>query len=180
MPPIVPGEYVLTWFVLYYRLSFAIFYLCANQTVNNLVSQAGQMRLSGVPNDMIPSFASIACVLLAPILQSFWSFLARRGIVFSTIFLIEFSFVLCAVAIGFASLTQHLIYTAPPCYDRPRSCNDSGGPNDVSVWVQMPTHVIIALAETIGFVTASEYAYSKAPKDAKGVIQVSSAGGLSK
>lgn len=44
----------------------------------------------------------------------------------------------------------------------------------------MPTHVIIALAETIGFVTASEYAYSKAPKDAKGVIQVSSAGGLSK
>lgn len=39
------------------------------------------------------------------------------------------------------------------------------------MWVQIPTYVIAALAETIGFVTASEYAYSKSPKDAKGVIQ---------
>ena len=131
-----------------YRLSFAIFYLCANQMANNLVSQAGQMQLSGIPNDMIPAFASIACVLLAPLLQALWSFLARRGIVFSAIFQIEFSFVLCAIAIGFASLTQHLVYTSPPCYNRPRTCNN-GEPNHISVWIQIPIYLIAALAETI-------------------------------
>ena len=137
---------------------------------NNLVSQAGQMQLSGIPNDMIPAFASIACVLLAPLLQALWSFLARRGIVFSAIFQIESSFVLCAIAIGFASLTQHLVYTSPPCYNRPRTCNN-GEPNHISVWIQIPIYLIAALAETIGFVIASEYAYSKSPKEAKGVIQ---------
>ncbi|KAF7185110.1 putative peptide transporter ptr2 [Pseudocercospora fuligena] len=152
-------------------LSFAIFYLCANQMNNNLVSQAGQMQLSGVPNDMIPSFASIACILFAPLLQAFWSYLARRKITLSALFQIELSFVLCAIAIGFASLTQHLIYDSPPCYDQPRKCGVTAGPNRISVWVQLPTYIIAALAETIGFVIASEYAYSHSPQNAKSMIQ---------
>ncbi|EME89455.1 uncharacterized protein MYCFIDRAFT_55863 [Pseudocercospora fijiensis CIRAD86] len=152
-------------------LSFAVFYLCANQMINNLVSQAGQMELSGVPNDMIPSFASIACILFAPILQAFWSSLARRKITLSALFQIELSFVLCAIAIGFASLTQHLIYQSPPCYDRPRKCGITTGPNKISVWVQLPIYIIAALAETIGFVIAGEYAYSHSPQNAKSMIQ---------
>ncbi|KXT10308.1 hypothetical protein AC579_1120 [Pseudocercospora musae] len=152
-------------------LSFAIFYLCANQMNNNLVSQAGQMQLSGVPNDMIPSFASIACILFAPLLQAIWSFLARRKITLSALFQIELSFVLCAIAIGFASLTQHLIYDSPPCYDQPTKCGITTGPNKISVWVQLPTYIVAALAETIGFVIASEYAYSHSPQNAKSMIQ---------
>ncbi|GIZ45624.1 hypothetical protein CKM354_000878200 [Cercospora kikuchii] len=152
-------------------LSFAIFYLCANQMNNNLVSQAGQMELSGVPNDMVPVFASIACVLLAPVLQVLWSFLARHKITLSAISLIEVSFVLCAVAIALAAVTQHLIYTSPPCYDRPRTCEPGGKPNHISVWMQIPTYLVAALAETIGFVTASEYAYRHSPENARSMIQ---------
>lgn len=138
---------------------------------NNLVSQAGQMQLSGVPNDMVPTFASVACVILAPALQALWNFLARRNITFRAVTLIETAFVLCAAAIGFAALTQHLIYQSPPCFDRPKTCLPTGPPNKISVWVQLPSYIIAALAETIGFVTASEYAYSHSPKEAKSMIQ---------
>ena len=44
-------------------------------------------------------------------------------------------------------------------------------PNDVSVWVQTPVYFILAVAEIFGFVTASEYAYSKAPKNMKAIVQ---------
>ncbi|KXT10307.1 hypothetical protein AC579_1120 [Pseudocercospora musae] len=165
------SHFTLTLHTCRVLLSFAIFYLCANQMNNNLVSQAGQMQLSGVPNDMIPSFASIACILFAPLLQAIWSFLARRKITLSALFQIELSFVLCAIAIGFASLTQHLIYDSPPCYDQPTKCGITTGPNKISVWVQLPTYIVAALAETIGFVIASEYAYSHSPQNAKSMIQ---------
>lgn len=138
---------------------------------NNLVSQAGQMQLSGVPNDMVPTFASVACVILAPMLQALWNFLARRNIVFRAVTLIESAFILCAAALGFAALTQHLIYQSPPCFDRPKACRPTAEPNEISVWVQIPSYIIAALAETIGFVTASEYAYSHSPQNAKSMIQ---------
>ena len=35
---------------------------------NNLVSQAGQMDLHGVPNDMIQAFSGVACVLIGPLI----------------------------------------------------------------------------------------------------------------
>ena len=139
--------------------------------LNNLVSQAGQMKLSGVPNDLVPVFASIACVLLAPVLQAVWSYLARHNIIFSVKRRIEVSFILCAVATALASITQHLIYTSPPCYERPRTCAAGEPPNNISVWVQIPTYIVAALAETIGFVTAAEYAYSHSPANAKSMIQ---------
>ncbi len=44
-------------------------------------------------------------------------------------------------------------------------------PNDVNIWIQMPIYFIIALAEIFDFVTMSEYAYSKAPRDMKTVVQ---------
>jgi POT family proton-dependent oligopeptide transporter len=149
-----------------------VFYLCVNQMSNNLISQAGQMKLSGLPNDMVPSFAAIACVILAPVLQTLWGSLARRRIMPSAIFLIALSFLICGVSIGYASLNQHLIYISPPCYNRPGKCGVAAGqPNAISVWVQLPTYIIAAVAETIGFVTASEYAYSRSPANAKSVIQ---------
>jgi POT family proton-dependent oligopeptide transporter len=138
---------------------------------NNLISQAGQMRLSHLPNDIIPTFAAIFCIVLAPVIQAATNFLARRGIVLSAALRITVSFGLCGVAIGYACLTQHLIYTAPPCFDRPGHCDSSTGPNHISVFVQIPTYVIVAVAEVVGFVTASEYAYSHSPKEAKSIIQ---------
>lgn len=75
---------------------------------------------------------------------------------------------------AYAAGVQKLIYKSGPCYDEPLACEASQGgkiPNEISVWVQLPIYFILAVAEIFGFVTASEYAYSKAPKDMKAVVQ---------
>jgi POT family proton-dependent oligopeptide transporter len=116
----------------------------------------------------------VACVILGPIIQYLYSFLAKRKIAFGPIARITAAFLFCAAGMAYSAGIQRLIYSTGPCYDRPLSCanaTDAMEPNDVNVWVQLPTYFILAIAEIFGFVTASEYAYSKAPQDAKTIVQ---------
>lgn len=50
-----------------FSLLFPVHWLCLNQTFNNLISQAGQMVNSGVPNDTIKSPNPIASIILTPV-----------------------------------------------------------------------------------------------------------------
>ncbi|KAL2268417.1 hypothetical protein VTJ83DRAFT_3263 [Remersonia thermophila] len=168
--------------------SFAFFYLSITQMFNNLISQAGQMNLHGVPNDMIQAMSGVACVAFGPPVQALYGFLARRRIRFGPIARITTAFVLCAVGMAYAAGLQRLIYSTGPCYDRPLACDyrpeaqpgSSGSgdgkaaavpPNDVNVWLQLPVYVALAVAEIFGLVTASEYAYEKAPRGMRSVVQ---------
>jgi POT family proton-dependent oligopeptide transporter len=155
---------------------------------NNLVSQAGQMDLHGVPNDMIQAFSGVACVLMGPLIQQLYNTLAAHRIAFGPIARIAVAFLFCAAAMAYAAGTQALIYRSAPCYDRPRNCPaataaaaaspsspgaeaSDAAPNAISVWVQVPVYFVLAAGEILGFVTASEYAYSKAPANMKTVVQ---------
>ena len=141
---------------------------------NNLVSQAGQMKLHGVPNDMIQAFSGVACILIGPVIQYLYSFLAKRRISFGPIARIAVAFFFCGGAMAYAAGVQQLIYNTKPCFDQPRACPGSEKgrlPNDINVWVQTPVYFILAVGEIFGFVTASEYAYSKAPPDMKTIVQ---------
>ena len=154
--------------------SLLIFYLVISQMYNNLVSQAGQMTLAGIPNDMIQAFSGVACIIFGPIVQSTYDLLARRKIRFGPIARITTSFVFCGLSMGYAAGLQALIYGSSPCYDKPLACpeaQDGRLPNSVSVWLQMPVYFLLAVAEILGFVTAFEYSYSKAPRDMKAVVQ---------
>ena len=141
---------------------------------NNLVSQAGQMDLHGVPNDMIQAFSGVACVILGPMIQGLYNLLAQHKISFRPIARIAVAFLFCGGSMAYAAGVQKLIYNSKPCYDRPRACSaskDERLPNDISVWVQIPVYFILAVGEILGFVTASEYAYSKAPQAMKTIVQ---------
>lgn len=152
---------------------------------NNLISQAGQMDLRGVPNDMIPAMAGVACVVFGPPIQALYGFLARRRLPFGPIARISTAFLLCAAGMAYAAGLQKLIYATGPCYDAPLACPaasspDSPGsrsssppprPNAVNVWLQLPVYVALAVAEIFGLVTASEYAYGKAPRGMRSVVQ---------
>ncbi|KEZ41454.1 hypothetical protein SAPIO_CDS7590 [Scedosporium apiospermum] len=154
--------------------SLLVFYLCINQMYNNLVSQAGQMDLHGVPNDMIQAFSGVACIIFGPIIQGLYEILAKRKIEFGPIARMTAAFIFCGAGMGYAAGLQRLIYSSGPCYDRPFSCPESEGgkiPNSVNVWAQMPVYIFLAIGEIFGFVTAFEYAYGKAPKDMKTVVQ---------
>ncbi|UPX19242.1 peptide transporter ptr2 [Ascochyta rabiei] len=154
--------------------SFSLFYLAITQMHNNLISQAGQMNLHGVPNDMIQAMAGVACVIFGPIIQSLYNFLAKRRIAFGPIKRIAVAFLVCGGAMAYASGLQKLVYNTGPCYNAPLKCpaSDNGSiPNDINVWTQLPVYVTLAIAEIFGLVTASQYSYSHAPKDMRSVVQ---------
>lgn len=140
---------------------------------NNLISQAGSMLLSGIPNDLPQAFSGVACIIFGPLIQGLYSFLAKRRIQFSPIARLVAAFVFCGLAMAYAAIVQHLIYTSPPCYSHPLACSASGNekhPNHISIWAQIPVYFLLAIGEIFGFVTAFEYAYSKAPQDMKAVV----------
>ncbi|KAF9880523.1 oligopeptide transporter [Colletotrichum karsti] len=154
--------------------SFAFFYLAITQMFNNLISQAGQMQLHGVPNDMLQAMAGVACVVFGPVIQVLYNFLAKRRISFRPMARITTAFLVCGGGMAYAAGLQQIIYNAGPCYETPRACAASNGgrlPNEVNVWAQLPVYVALAVAEIFGLVTASEYAYSKAPKDMRSIVQ---------
>lgn len=79
-----------------------------------------------------------------------------------------------AAGIAYAAGVQHHIYSQGPCFEHPRDCSAAGPnrrPNEVSVWLQTPLHVLFAEAEILGLVSLSEYAYALAPRDIKAVVQ---------
>ncbi|KAE8416520.1 POT family-domain-containing protein [Aspergillus pseudocaelatus] len=161
---------VMTWFVL--------FHLGINQMTNNLVSQAGEMQLSGFPNDGIQVLNPIACVLLGPVIQKLlYPTLARYQIPFGPLMRMTMAFFTMAATFAYAAGVQKMIYNSGPCYKAPLVCpaaqrvGQPALPNNIKVWVQTPIYVILAVSEIFGFVTLSEYSYSKAPKDMRTVVQ---------
>ncbi|PSN66240.1 MFS general substrate transporter [Corynespora cassiicola Philippines] len=153
--------------------SLLVFYLVVSQMYNNLISQAGSMILSGIPNDLPQAFSGVACILFGPLIQALYSFLAKHHIRFGPIARLTAAFIFCGLSMAYAAVVQHLIYTSGPCHSHPFQCSASINgkePNHVSIWVQIPVYFLLAIGEIFGFVTAFEYAYSKAPKEMKAVV----------
>jgi POT family proton-dependent oligopeptide transporter len=153
--------------------SLLIFYLIISQMYNNLVSQAGSMLLSGIPNDLPQAFSGVACIIFGPLIQGLYSLLAKHRIRFGPVARLTAAFIFCGLSMAYAAVVQYLIYTAPPCYSHPFKCAASVNrkdPNRLSIWVQVPVYFLLAIGEIFGFVTAFEYAYTKAPKDMKAVV----------
>lgn len=146
-----------------------------NQIVNNLVSQAGQMRLGRVPNDTIQALNSIACVLLGPLLQrGLYPAVRKLGLNFGPIARITWAFIMMSTSMAFAAGLQKMIYAKGPCYDNPLNCpasQNGSRPNDISVWAQTPVYLLLSVAEILGFTTLSEYSYSEAPESMRSLVQ---------
>ncbi|KAI1073902.1 MFS general substrate transporter [Whalleya microplaca] len=159
-------------------ICFVVFWLCYNQTTNNIISQAGQMEQQGVSNDTIKALNAIACIIMGPLIQSvIFPFLRRRRISFGPILRMTVAFFFIAAGIAYAAGLQHLIYSRGPCYEYPLECpisvDDMGDPrpNEVSVWFQTPLHFLLAVGEILGLVSLNEYTYSEAPTDIKAMVQ---------
>ncbi|KAK6951346.1 hypothetical protein Daesc_007880 [Daldinia eschscholtzii] len=164
-------------------ICFTVFYLCFNQSTTNIISQANQMEISGVSNDTVQSLNAIFYIIINPIIQNWlFPFLARRHIAFGPIARMTVSFFLLAVAMGYAAGTQALIYSRGPCFSYPRACEAATvvgvdgvttehRPNEVSMWVQAPFHLFLAVGEIFGFVALNEFEYIEAPTNMKALVK---------
>ncbi|KAI0403901.1 MFS general substrate transporter [Xylaria palmicola] len=161
-------------------ICFVIFWLCYNQTTNNLISQAGQTEQKGISNDTIQSFNPIACIILGPMIQGIiFPFLRRRKVPLGPIVRMTVAFFFIAAGIGYAAGLQQLIYSRGPCFRYPLECpaasdgqhDGSLRPNEVNIWIQTPVHFLLAAGEILGLVALNEYTYSEAPPNAKSMVQ---------
>ncbi|KAF3931142.1 hypothetical protein ABW20_dc0109603 [Dactylellina cionopaga] len=158
-------------------LFFPIYWLVFNQMMNNFISQAGQMELHGIPNDMLGNLDPITIIIFIPICDKYlYPYLRKLGIPFKPMTRIFWGFLLAGCAMAYAAFVQHLIYASPPCYDAPGKCaagtqpDGRQVPNQVHVAIQAPAYLLIGLSEILASVTGIEYAYTKAPASMKSFI----------
>ncbi|OCL01202.1 oligopeptide transporter, partial [Glonium stellatum] len=156
-------------------LPFIIYWLCQAQMTTNTVSQAGNMKTHGAPNDLLPALNSFTIVLALPLVNYLvYPRLRRVGFALSPICRIALGFALESLGMAWAAGVQGWIYASPPCFGRPRACAASHGgalPNNLSVAVQLPVYVLEGLGEVFAVPAAYEYAFSRAPSGMRSMIQ---------
>jgi proton-dependent oligopeptide transporter, POT family len=86
---------------------FPIYWVCYNQMLNNLISQAAQMDTHGVPNDFLQNIDPIALIIFIPIMDlAIYPALRKVGIQFRPITRIFFGFMFAAAAMAFSAGIQ--------------------------------------------------------------------------
>lgn len=135
---------------------------------NNLVSQAGHLNLGGVPSDLLSAFNPIAVVILVPIFdRAIYPMLRKWNIPFRPINRITFGFFVSASAMAYAAILQSKIYAQSPCLANA----ESSCPHvSISLWVQLPVYILVAMSEIFASVTGLELGYQKAPARLKSVV----------
>lgn len=143
--------------------------LAYGQMTNNLTSQAATMQLNGVPNDLINNLDPLALIIFIPIMDQFiYPGIRRMGFNFTPLKRIYVGYFLASMSMIAAAVTQYYIYKMSPCGDHPSDCDK---PAPINVWVQTLPYVLIAFSEIFTSITGYEYAFTKAPKNMKSLVQ---------
>ncbi|EGX89514.1 oligopeptide transporter [Cordyceps militaris CM01] len=160
---------------------YPIFWLCYNQINNNLVSQAAVLQRHGVPNDILSNLNPFSLLIFIP-LNNFLIYPAVRkaGFRVTPIRKITAGFFVGAAAMIWAAVVQYYIYQRSPCGKyASKTMPDPNNPGEtikcppveINVWAQTGAYVLIALSEVFASITSLEYAYSKAPKNMRSMVQ---------
>ncbi|KAF2274788.1 peptide transporter-like protein PTR2 [Westerdykella ornata] len=159
-------------------LFFPLYWVTYSQMMNNFVSQAGQMELHGLPNDILPNIDPITIILLIPLMDRLiYPFIRTRlHLAFTPVTRITWGFFVASLAMAYAGVLQASIYSSPPCYTSPSNCpaarlgEDHFAANKIHIAWQAPAYILIAISEILASITGLELAYAKAPKHLKSFI----------
>ncbi|GHJ89990.1 hypothetical protein NliqN6_6392 [Naganishia liquefaciens] len=156
-------------------LFYPVYWLAYNQMTGNLTSQAATMELNGVPNDIINNINPISLIIFIPIFDlGLYPYLRRKGIRFSPLKRITAGFFCATLAMIWATVTQLYIYRMSPCGYYANTCTDADGNTlaaPINVWSQIGSYALIGFSEIFASITILEYAYSKAPKNMRSIVQ---------
>ncbi|PYI20127.1 PTR2-domain-containing protein [Aspergillus japonicus CBS 114.51] len=155
---------------------YPVYWVVYGQFSSNFVTQAGEMESHGIPNDLMQNFDPISVIVFIPVLETLvYPLLRRMRIQFRPITRISVGFVIASLAMMYAAIVQHLIYSAGPCYGKPlcdASIVDGAATgNHVHIAIQTPAYVFIGVSEIFASVSGLEYAYTKAPPSMKSFVQ---------
>ncbi|KAJ5734489.1 hypothetical protein N7493_003275 [Penicillium malachiteum] len=154
---------------------YPLYWLAYGQLTNNLTSQASTMTLNGVPNDVVNNLDPFALIICIPLCDAFlYPGLRKMGFQFTAIKKIFVGFIFAAIAMIWSAVVQYYIYKTSPCGYSANDCYTADGAiraAPLSVWIQTGAYVFIALSEIFASITSLEYAYSKAPRNMRSLIQ---------
>ncbi|KAJ2776410.1 peptide transporter ptr2 [Coemansia javaensis] len=150
-------------------LCYPVFWLCYGQMSNNMISQSGQMNTGRVPNDIMQNIDPLCIIVLIPLFDKVvYPAFRRCGMELRPVVRITCGFLIAALAMAYAAIVQHLIYSTGPYY---KTAGDDGhGFNDISAAIQVPGYVLLAVAEIFASVTGLEYAYKQAPESMRSIV----------
>ncbi|ORY08312.1 PTR2-domain-containing protein [Basidiobolus meristosporus CBS 931.73] len=142
-------------------IPITIYQVSYNQITSNLISQAADMNLPPhITDDLINNIDPIALIIFIPIMDTFvYPFLRRIRMNPRPMARITLGFIFGALAMMSSALVQNEIYRR----------QDLGLPK-VSVWLQIPAYILIAISEIFASITAIEYSYTHAPDSLKGLV----------
>jgi POT family proton-dependent oligopeptide transporter len=154
---------------------YPLYWITYNQINNNLTAQATTMQLNGLPPEVLNNMNPISLIIFIPICDSFiYPALRKAHIRFTPIKKIYLGFMLGTAAMIWAAVLQHYIYQKNPCGDHANTCIDEEGNNlfsPINVWAQTGAYVLIGFSEIFASITSLEYAYSKAPRNMRSIVQ---------
>lgn len=156
-------------------LWYPLYWITYNQINNNLTSQADTMRHAGVPPEIVSNLDPLALIILIPICDLFiYPALRKAGIRFTPLKKITLGFFAGAFGMVWAAVVQSYIYKHNECGYYPSEGLPDGSdcsPATISVWVQTGIYVLIAMSEILASITSLEYAFTKAPKNMRSMVQ---------
>lgn len=140
---------------------------------------AAVMERHGVPNDVITNLNPFSLLIFIPIMDFFvYPTLRKYNIRFSPIKRIACGFYVGTAAMIWSAVTQYYIYKKSECGwhasgERmgPDGEMETCPPAPINVWAQSGAYVLVALSEVFASITSLEYAYSKAPKNMRSMVQ---------
>jgi POT family proton-dependent oligopeptide transporter len=160
---------------------YPLYWITYNQLNNNLTSQAAVMKLNGLPNDVLSNLDPFALIILIPICDLLiYPAMRKAKIHFTPIKKITAGFYTGSAAMIWAAVIQAYIYKKSVCgrYAAGALPASLGGDGDttcptvnINVWAQTGAYVLIAISEIFASITSLEYAFSKAPKNMRSLVQ---------
>jgi POT family proton-dependent oligopeptide transporter len=97
-----------------------------------------------------------------------YPFLRKRGINFTPIKKITAGFIISSFSMVWAAVLQYYVYKTSGFYDNPTNTKYK---SPINVWAVTGIYVMIAISEIFASVTTLEYAFTKAPKNMRSLVQ---------
>ncbi|KAL5113793.1 ATP-dependent DNA helicase chl1 [Pleosporales sp. CAS-2024a] len=147
-------------------LFFPIYWVTFSQMMNNFVSQAGQMELDGLPNDILPNIDPVAVILLIPLFDRLlYPFLRTKlELGLGPTARISLGFLFAASAMVYAGILQTKIDGYGGAAQQPAQRKK------IHFAWQAPAYILMAVSEILACITGLELAYAKAPENMKSLI----------
>jgi POT family proton-dependent oligopeptide transporter len=156
-------------------LWYPLYWVTYNQINNNLTSQANIMQHKALPPEIVSNLDPLTLIILIPICDLvLYPTLRKWGINFTPIKKITLGFWTGAAAMVYACLVQNYIYNHNECGKYPSEGLADGSDcpaASISIWVQTGIYILIAISEILASITSLEYAFTKAPKNMRSMVQ---------